>query len=219
MSHNFRFDFYFGPGNLYRDFFRKIEGDLNFQFYGELIFWSEWKTPWKLKSICIHFVQLRYQNIEIYFSIIGKFKGTFLYGFIGKIHMSRNNPSVEKESACKKMSCLIFTGLFYPLYTSYNPQMRLLLSDFNRRKLKTSTKKKSKMRKFLEFYPWKLAFLPVKKLKKHWREKKPWAWKKQIKRWKVGVNNDFCPWKKPKKKKKWLSRPFLGFTPKKKNTA
>ena len=175
-----------------------------------LFFWSEWKTPWKLRSICIHFCHITLANMEIYFSIIGEFKGTFLEGFIEKIHMSRNIPFVKKESACKKMSCLIFTGLFYILYSSYNPQMRLLLSDFNRRKWKTATKNKSKTRKFLEFYPWKLTFLPVKKLKKHGRENKKWAWKNQKKRRKVGVKNDFCPWKK------WLSRPFLGFTPKKK---
>ena len=134
-----------------------------FWFYGELIFLVRMKDTLKVEIYVYPLCPITLANREIYFSIIGEFKGTFLEGFIEKIHMSRNIPSVKKESACKKMSCLIFTGLFHPLYTSYNAQMRLLLSYFNRRKWKTATKKKSKTRKFLEFYPWKLTFLPVKK--------------------------------------------------------
>ena len=42
-------------------------------------------------------------NMEIYFSIIGEFKGTFLEGFIVKIHMSRNIPSVKKKVPVKNV--------------------------------------------------------------------------------------------------------------------
>ena len=133
-----------------------------FQFYGELIFLVRMKDTLKVEIYMYSLCPITLANREIYFSIIGEFKGTLLEGFIEKIHMSRNIPSVKKEMPVK-MSCLILTGLFYSLYTSYNPQMPLLLSYFNRRKLKTATKKKSKTRKFLESYPWKWTFTPVKK--------------------------------------------------------
>ena len=136
--------------------------------------------------------------MKIFSWMFGIWNAQFVQGYIDAIRVPRQNASVKWESSYKKVFICFLQGVLLikpPIcYECF------FLDSFHLKNWKTfKNQLKQKKEEFLEFCPWKPTFLPVKKIKKYGREKKPWAWKiMKIRAW----STTFAREKNPKMAKK-----------------